>query len=195
MISTADRWPAALAAAVLVGVAAWSRAMVAPPAEPAAPAAPRRSPPPRGHRLPVRRASRSRPPPRWNPELDSELVGFASPWPADLDPKWTESGLAAVLSGPGVELHCEEWPCLVQIVVPVDAAPAVDRTVDEADLLRVLHEHGWDAAFSRGELRRIGAPGQRERVLVMPIRPASYEPSPTELLRERVRQFWLMESM
>src|SRR5262245_20043040 len=53
-----------------------------------------------------------------DPDLDPDLVGVATPWPLDVDPRWTEGALRGALDRPGVQLHCEEWPCLLELHAP-----------------------------------------------------------------------------
>ncbi len=133
---------------------------------------------------------------RVDPDLDRELVGAATPWPTGVDPRWTEARLSEILDGPDVVLHCEEWPCLLEMHAPDDTPKRTGDAIDGRAVKDELEAQGWEV----GKVSTVVRPhtredGRLEEVLVMPLRPAGLEPDPAGRLREDVRRFWILESL
>lgn len=124
-----------------------------------------------------------------DPELDPQLVGVASPWPEDLAQAWSEDALREVL-GPVVTLHCDEWPCLLEIRFDDEDPTTAIRSMPA--VVALLAEAGLDAASVGRQVPVVDAETETF-ALLMPLRPADREPSPQEELREEVRLFWLTE--
>lgn len=124
-----------------------------------------------------------------DPELDPELVGVASPWPEDLEQAWNEDALRRVL-GSKVTLHCDEWPCVLEIRFEDEDPTTAIRSMPA--VVALLAEAGLDAA-SVGRQVPVADADTETFALLMPLRPADREPSPQEELREEVRLFWLTE--
>lgn len=126
-------------------------------------------------------------------DLDPELVGTATPWAEAAPPEWTEAGLARVAERPGARLYCDEYPCFLEVRAPDETPSVTGDAIDAAAVLEEIRAGGWalgDVATSVHPVSR--ADGTREEVLLVPLRPAG-EPTPSELLREEVRRFWLQE--
>jgi hypothetical protein len=102
---------------------------------------------------------------------------------------------ARLLRGPRDRLHCDEWPCLLELHADDPTPQTVGDTIRATDLLADLREQGWDVGRVQIENRPFEREdGGRDEVLVMALRPHDREPTPDEALREAVRQFWLRES-
>lgn len=184
----------AVLAAVLVGIGAFAGGAASVPVPSAPPleevsdtgGAPAPCPPPPGLARPTS--------PVVAADLDPELVGTATPWVEGAPPEWTESGLAQVAQRAGASLYCDEYPCFLEVRAPDETPNVTGDAIDADAVLEEIRAGGWplgDVMTSIHPVTR--ADGTREEVLLVPLRPAG-EPTPSELLREEVRRFWLQEA-
>ncbi|MEQ1571612.1 MAG: hypothetical protein ABMA64_38645 [Myxococcota bacterium] len=82
-------------------------------------------------------------------------------------------------------LHCEEWPCLLELPTPpTEGDPTGYGAVEAAE--RRLAAAGFEAEL-------IGSTGGLSSVGRFEVRPSGWWPDPGAELRTAARMFWLAE--